>query len=221
MDHGEAVRSQAVEKYLLGELDGAARDQFEEHFFDCGACAEDIRTGLLLVDNAAAELRSSRLEAREAAREGKHSSRDWFRFPSWQGALVMPVLALLAVSGFWVRDHRELSAQLKALDEPQAFSNVPLDVSRGEKTASVSRSDRLFAVSFFIDSTDSYPNYEVEISGNGIQPATVNLPRHSPEKSYNILLPVSRYPRGQYRFSVKGGAGSDGRSLAQFTLRLE
>ena len=33
----------AAERYLLGELTDAERDQFEEHFFDCSACADDVR----------------------------------------------------------------------------------------------------------------------------------------------------------------------------------
>ena len=33
MDHDEAVRHKATEKYLLGELDPELKDQFEEHLF--------------------------------------------------------------------------------------------------------------------------------------------------------------------------------------------
>ena len=35
MDHDEAVRQKATERYLLDELDAEIRDQFEEHLFDC------------------------------------------------------------------------------------------------------------------------------------------------------------------------------------------
>ena len=35
MSHDEAVRSFAVEKYLLEELSVKSRDEFEEHLFDC------------------------------------------------------------------------------------------------------------------------------------------------------------------------------------------
>src|SRR5258708_32655212 len=43
MDHDVVVREQVTEKYLLNELDPEARDQFEQHFFDCQQCAFDIR----------------------------------------------------------------------------------------------------------------------------------------------------------------------------------
>src|SRR3954471_4375499 len=50
MNHDRAVREQAVERYLLGELSKAARARFEEHFFDCALCAADLKEGALFVD---------------------------------------------------------------------------------------------------------------------------------------------------------------------------
>src|SRR6266404_2189817 len=38
MDHKEAVRLQAAEKYVLGEFPPNLRDEYEEHFFDCAEC---------------------------------------------------------------------------------------------------------------------------------------------------------------------------------------
>lgn len=46
MDHTEAVRMQAVEKYILGELSPLLRAQFEEHYFDCADCALNLRAGV-------------------------------------------------------------------------------------------------------------------------------------------------------------------------------
>src|ERR1700739_2935578 len=50
MNHNEAVREQAVERYLLGELPEDARARFEEHFFDCALCAADLKDGAIFVD---------------------------------------------------------------------------------------------------------------------------------------------------------------------------
>jgi hypothetical protein len=57
MDHHEAAKSHAVERYLLGELQGAEREAFEEHFFDCQECAEQARLGAMFQANARAVLR--------------------------------------------------------------------------------------------------------------------------------------------------------------------
>ena len=44
MDHAEAVRLNATERYISGELSEALRDQFEEHYFDCFECANDLKS---------------------------------------------------------------------------------------------------------------------------------------------------------------------------------
>jgi hypothetical protein len=50
MDHSEAVRLQAAEKYVLGELPEALRDEYEEHYFDCAECAVDLKAAAAFVD---------------------------------------------------------------------------------------------------------------------------------------------------------------------------
>lgn len=45
MTHADAVRTLATERYLLDEMSEIERFAFEEHFFDCVECAEDVRTG--------------------------------------------------------------------------------------------------------------------------------------------------------------------------------
>jgi len=54
MDHAQANDSQAVEKYLLGQLSPAEREEFEEHYFACHRCAEELRLAAMFEDNARA-----------------------------------------------------------------------------------------------------------------------------------------------------------------------
>ena len=51
MDHSEAVRLQAAEKYLLGELPEAQREEYEEHYFDCQLCAEEIKATVAFMES--------------------------------------------------------------------------------------------------------------------------------------------------------------------------
>jgi Putative zinc-finger len=46
MEHTDAVKLQAVEKYILGELTPSLREEFEAHYFDCTECALNLRTGV-------------------------------------------------------------------------------------------------------------------------------------------------------------------------------
>jgi anti-sigma factor RsiW len=56
MQHEEAVETLASERYLLGEMNDAERDSFEEHYFSCATCADDVRAGAILRDGVRAGL---------------------------------------------------------------------------------------------------------------------------------------------------------------------
>ena len=62
MGHDEAVRKRVAEKYVLGELSPALREEYEEHFFDCQECALDVKAAAGFVDNAREILRQSPAE---------------------------------------------------------------------------------------------------------------------------------------------------------------
>src|SRR5258707_13794054 len=49
MDHDLAVKSQACEKYLLGELSPELRDAYEQHYFSCVECATQLRMAAELI----------------------------------------------------------------------------------------------------------------------------------------------------------------------------
>ena len=50
--HQQAIRTLAAERYMLGEMTDAERATFEEHYFNCRFCVEDIK-GIDLMSRAA------------------------------------------------------------------------------------------------------------------------------------------------------------------------
>src|ERR1700751_3098851 len=78
MDHEEAVREKATERYLLDELDPELRDQFEEHLFDCQECALDVRAAAMLVEQSKVILAESTVPSvvKEPARAT--AKPEWF-----------------------------------------------------------------------------------------------------------------------------------------------
>ena len=84
MDHAEAVQTNATERYLLGELNAAEVDAFEEHYFDCMSCADDVRTGVQLLDGGRQLVREPAstktavvsMAAHRARRSGRTARRD-------------------------------------------------------------------------------------------------------------------------------------------------
>lgn len=93
MDHDEALRLQAAVKYVLGELPEVERDSFEEHYFDCGECALDVRAAAAFADNARNVLCH---EAREAASQAAAPAGGWL---AWLKPIVaVPAFAVLLIA---------------------------------------------------------------------------------------------------------------------------
>jgi hypothetical protein len=98
MDHTEAVRQKATEKYLLDELDPEVRDQFEEHMFGCQECALDLRAAAMFVEQSKVALAESPMssDVRVPVPARPAGWVNWFR-----PAFTIPVFAmLLCVIGY-------------------------------------------------------------------------------------------------------------------------
>jgi len=98
MNHSEAVRLQAAEKYVLGELQGALRDEYEEHYFDCLECAADLKATAAFVGMSRIAFREEQaVGAPVAAGERKAPAR-----PSWlerfRLAIAVPTFAAAALA---------------------------------------------------------------------------------------------------------------------------
>src|SRR5260370_5509305 len=78
MDHNEAIQLQAAVKYVLGELSQVQRDEYEEHYFDCGECAVDIKALATFADTAREVLRQQKAE--QLAKELATTRGGWLRW---------------------------------------------------------------------------------------------------------------------------------------------
>src|SRR5262245_25030547 len=52
MTHQQALDGLASERYLLDEMTEVERFEFEAHYFDCAECAEDVRLGDMIRQEA-------------------------------------------------------------------------------------------------------------------------------------------------------------------------
>jgi len=52
LNHDAFVEIQAAERYVSGELPPDMRDRFEEHYFSCPECAEEVRWEKMFAANA-------------------------------------------------------------------------------------------------------------------------------------------------------------------------
>jgi hypothetical protein len=89
MEHTDAIRLQAVEKYVLGELTPALRNEFEAHYFDCSECSLNVRAGVAF----AAASRQYFAEAPAPAFVPQPASAGWF---AWLKPMIaVPAFAAL------------------------------------------------------------------------------------------------------------------------------
>jgi hypothetical protein len=102
MDHTAVVREKTTERYLLNELEPEVREEFEEHYFDCPECAQDVSAAATFVEQSKSVLAERpepvpiRAEVRTEVRPVRGGFFAWLR-PSFAA----PVLALLlAVVGY-------------------------------------------------------------------------------------------------------------------------
>src|SRR5882724_1888801 len=131
MDHPEAIRLMAAEKYLLNELSPELRKSFEEHFFECPDCEFDVQAGYALIDGSKNVLSSSTVEVTKTVVPGKPNQ--WL---AWlRPAIAVPVMALvLVIVGYQnLVTVPTLKNEVATAQAPQILNSIYLTagVSRG------------------------------------------------------------------------------------------
>lgn len=135
MTHEQAVSTFASERYLLEEMTEPERTVFEEHYFSCADCAEDVRLGALMSDGARAGLLDERADrhtvsdmtASTAWRRRTAGSRPWYKSAAipWAAAATLAVVA-----GY----ETFIAAPGRPLNHPEALAPVTLrPASRGQE----------------------------------------------------------------------------------------
>lgn len=212
MDHSEAIRMGATEKYLLGELGEDEKTRFEEHFFDCADCAEDLKATDTFMANAQrvfSETRAAKVTPLPAPARRRGLPLFW---PAPLGAVAASFL-LLGVIGyqavFQVPDLRKRLAQAEA---PQAASWHFIPVSRGAaEVVKVPKGVRMVGLTLSRGSAKSFPYYQCEVqrAGGGTLLSSVVAAAPAGDE-LQILIPVFRLPSGDYTLVLGGQESSAG-----------
>lgn len=90
MDCARVAREEVLEGYLLGRLPDEDREAFEEHYFECSRCFDELQT-----------LRTARAELARMRVEPESSTRFFF---GWRAACVaIPAIILVVGLALWRR----------------------------------------------------------------------------------------------------------------------
>jgi Putative zinc-finger len=206
MDHDMVVRQKMTERYLLDELDPAARDEFEEHFFDCKECALDVRAGTLFVEQSQVVLAekvepvAARLPA-TAPGPAKPGWLTWFR-----PAVVVPVMVmLLAVIGY---QNLVIYPQLQqALNSPQVlpWASVNVGTYGSEGPVITTRRGEGFLLFVRIPPESGYSHYTAELyNPAGKLEWSLTIPGTAAQDQWPVQVPGANREAGSYTLKVRG-----------------
>ncbi|HYL83506.1 MAG TPA: zf-HC2 domain-containing protein [Candidatus Angelobacter sp.] len=223
MDHNEAIRLQAAEKYVLGELPGALQEEFEEHFFGCGECAHDIKAATLFVDNAREVLREQPKKATEAVAVPARGG--WF---GWLKPIVaVPAFAvLLLVIGYQntitIPQAEKRTGQGTAL----VLSAPPVSLrganvrGEGELKVPVHANDN-FGLDFDFTPRRSFDQYLCQLQDEtGRSVFQVTIPGTSMNREVQLTVPGGLVHAGKYNLVFTGSSGAKGQPTPDEVLRL-
>jgi anti-sigma factor RsiW len=218
MTHHEAIEQMAVERYLLGELDSTAREDFEEHMFECPDCALDARVATVFMDEAKAELRDIAPDQPRMGETAKSEKRRNHWFFWFRPVFAIPVFAaLVMVIGY--QNLVTIPAVRNAADQPVVAPVAPLSgATRGGARATVV-ADRTHGISVPVDipvdpAIGTFNAYSFEIhdpQGRHAWAEVVAAPAQnsSGDLQFSIAMPGRILSDGTYSVAISG-VGSHG-----------
>jgi len=223
MDHQEAVRRGAIEKYLLDEIPQPERDEFEMHFFDCQECAEEMRTTAAFLAGAKMELRRSHVAQRARAAVKK----PWFEFLC-RPAVVAPAFALLLLIIAYqnIVTLPRFAGEGAPLKSPEILTSLSLSGGKsrdgGVPTAAIVNGQPLL-LSLDIPTAERFSSYACALvapSGAVVWRLPVSAARA--KHTVAISVPAGSLGPGNYRLLVQAyaNAGADPVNLVSFRFTL-
>jgi anti-sigma factor RsiW len=209
MEHDEATRSHAAERYVAHELSPAERDAFEEHFFDCRECAGDVRFELSFAANIRAVSRQQREQLQPALAPAAISARKWREWLRRRPSLAFSFAAnfvLLAGFGYVLLTGTHDSAVAR-FTQPYF---APGPTHGAVDVHAVPPGERSYAVRFPAPAAASQTySYEV-LDANGKRQRSGSLPSPAIADGFLYLeIPLDSLPRGIHTLVVRGDAGGE------------
>jgi len=223
MNHKDALKEMAVERYLLGELRDASLENFEEHLFECPECAEDVRAGVTFIDSARTELKAP-LRVPVPQVETPRRWTSWFTSPWILAPALAACLLVLGFQTFVLQPRMKLElaqAQVPAVLNPLVLANAG---ARGDSIPEiVAIAHRSFVISLDVPTTGGFSSYLCSLfapDGALVWQTTI-----SPEQARDALLvsiPTDKTKEGLNTFLIQGlSAGGTLEDLTRYRFRVK
>lgn len=218
MDHLQAITGKASERYLLGEMTEPERFAFEDHYFQCTECAEDVRAGAMMARGIqAVGLQDSAVRPR---REQAAAEAPAGRFWGWlTPASLIPATAavmLACVTGY------QSLITIPRLSGSRAMAPVVLRAAaRGDEQAIDLQDSRPFSIlSLDVNAAEPGAPLRYEIAAQGRSPSVTGTTTAPPPGSpLLITVPHSSLNRsGGWNLTLRK---PDGTEIATYPFQLK
>jgi len=223
MDHNEAVRQQAAEKYVLGELLPALRDEYEEHSFDCAECALELKAAAAFVDASREVLRhvpEKSLERNVVAARGRWFG--WLRPMIAVPAFAALVLMVVYQNTITIPRAKEEKAQGAGQLFSSSFSLRMANTRGGEEVKVRVHAEESFGLDFDFTPSRSFDSYLWQLqdeSGRAVLQDRIS--GSSANKEAHLVVPGGSVRPGKYSLVFFGDTGAPGQPPKGEVLRLK
>jgi|SRR5690242_4016914 len=229
MEHQRAVENLAVEAYLLGEMTPGEREAFEEHYFECSVCADDLRSASRFVSEMKEVLAAGRRQPAAPAKTYPSRTTSGWTWLAWlQPQIAGAAIVILAVVA-GVESLSTIPGLRRQIDQASAPRVVQAQVLRPQTrgtpvSLSVAQAEPVLltldlpetpapsaalAVRFVVKSNDG--RVVLEIPGGSVQPG----------EPVTLSIPRLDLPAGRYDLVVEAASGQNGQDLARYPFELK
>jgi hypothetical protein len=203
MDHKDALRLNATERYLLNELDPDQLDQFEEHLFDCPECALDLRAAAMFVEQGKTVLAEPATVAQEV--RTTRSNKSWF---AWlRPAFAVPAMALLLlVAGYQNLVEFPAIRSKAALPEIMPSAAMNIATRGGDVPVVPAKQGQDFSLLVDLPPDGTFSSYIADLyNPAGTVEWSLEIPADAVvNDSLSVRVPGTGRPGGVYVLAVRG-----------------
>lgn len=210
MEHNYAIENHAAERYLLHELNEEERDAYEEHFFSCSACAEEVKAAAEFLESAK-QVVQDELKSHIYGHAARPSI--WGSWLNWRSMLhPMPAMAcalLVFGTGFGVYQNAVMIPPLRHAAAPQLVVALPvLHNTRSVVKEIPFSKDKSFTLPFEIPQSE-FNAYDVSVvtQSNVKKLSFQNISLGDSQNMFEIIVPAGTLDAGRYDVLIEGAGG--------------
>jgi hypothetical protein len=216
MDHSEALRLQAAEKYVLGELSLKLREEYEEHYFECEECAGDVRAAAAFGDSARELFRK-----KSSQREDRVQIGSWFGWlrPVIAGPALAALLLVVCYQSFVTIPKLQRGVAVPTTVHKADFVSLIGANSRSEGSKSFQiHGDRPAILEVDVPASGEFASYLCQLrDASGRTISEDHVAAADAKSTVHLILPKGALKPGEYSLAILG----QGSSLAGASSRNE